>query len=84
MSLRKKHNAVIKPWLIALAKNNGALLINTTEQQSSGLYWLGAMWAEDRGLLIRHDTADVISDQPRRYSYTLTAKGKRAAQAIMR
>lgn len=80
MHIRKKHNAAILPWLRAISENGGSLLLNATEVDRRHLYWLGAMWAEERGLIVRHNTVDVISHNPRRYGYSLTKKGARAAR----
>lgn len=69
-------------WLQAMAKNGGSLLIGAHEQQAAGLYHLGALWARERGLIVQHGTVDVISDKPRRYAYSLTEKGWRAARFL--
>lgn len=84
MHLRKKHNDAIKPWLAALHVNGGSLLIGAHETDLNGLYWLGALWAAERGLIERRGTVDVISDKPRRFAYVLTTKGQRAARCLMR
>lgn len=83
MNHRHKRNAAIAPWICAVIKNGGSLLIGAHEQGPLGLYHLGALWARQRGLLICHGTVDIISGKPRRYAYTLTPKGKRAALRLM-
>lgn len=82
MTNHQKQNAAIKPWLRALHANGGSMLIGAHEESPRGLYWLGSLWAEQRGLIVKHGTVDIISYEPRRYAYTLTTKGKRAASRL--
>lgn len=85
MSADKRHyrNEHVANWLRALDANEGKLLIGAHEQARHGLYHLGALWARERGYIINHGTADVISHEPRRYAYTLTSKGKRALHLMV-
>lgn len=83
MSYRRYYrNEHVAAWLRALRANGGSLLIGAHEQSCAGLYHLGAMWAQERGLMVSHGTVDVVDHEPRRYAYTLTPAGARAAEWI--
>lgn len=81
-SRRHYRNEHVSKWVRALAANGGSLLIGAHEHSRHGLYHLGALWARERGYITEHGTVDVISDKPRRYSYTLTDKGAALALRI--
>lgn len=82
MSSRHYRNEHVAKWLRALSSNGGHLLVAAHEQPKLGLYHLGALWAKERGYIVDHGTADIISDRPRRFAYSLTPRGSRALQAI--